>query len=128
MPDASGSPIMMMLIRRSSPRLRDVSSAGDRFRRTTRARRTGAPWKTPSTCITRTTAAAFGSLLLSELIARALRAEHHAVIAGIDAEQAASVALHAKFHFERVGRLRQVGRKFGRWLDVIYMELMLDRG
>ncbi len=69
-----------------------------------------------------------GSLLLSELIARALRAEHHAVIAGIDAEQAASVALHAKFHFEGVGRLRQVGRKFGRWLDVIYMELMLDRG
>ena len=67
-----------------------------------------------------------GSLLLSELISRARRLQHRAIIAGIDAEQTASVALHAKFNFERVGRLKQVGRKFGRWLDVIYMELLLD--
>jgi phosphinothricin acetyltransferase len=34
--------------------------------------------------------------------------------------------LHARFHFEPVGRLRQVGFKFGRWLDLIHMELLLE--
>jgi L-amino acid N-acyltransferase len=67
-----------------------------------------------------------GSLLLQQLIARARSLGYHAIIAGIDAEQVASVALHAKFHFEKVGHLKQVGFKFGRWLDVIYMELVLD--
>lgn len=67
-----------------------------------------------------------GSLLLQELIARARSLGYHAIIAGIDAEQTASVALHAKFHFEKVGHLKQVGFKFGRLLDVIYMELVLD--
>lgn len=66
-----------------------------------------------------------GSLLLEELITRARALEHRAIIAGIDADQAASVALHAKFQFETVGQLKQVGFKFGRWLDVIYMELLL---
>lgn len=67
-----------------------------------------------------------GSLLLQELIVRARSLGHHAIIAGIDAEQTASVALHARFHFEKVGQFKQVGFKFGRWLDVIYMELVLD--
>ena len=67
-----------------------------------------------------------GSLLLQELIANARGLGHHAIIAGIDAEQAASVALHARFHFEQVGHFRQIGFKFGRWLDVVYMELVLD--
>lgn len=66
-----------------------------------------------------------GSLLLDELISRAGNLGHHAIIAGIDAEQTASVALHAKFGFERVGCLKQIGFKFGRWLDVIYMERIL---
>ena len=67
-----------------------------------------------------------GSLLLQELIAQARALKHHAIIAGIDSEQAGSVALHAKFKFQEVGRLKQVGFKFDRWLDVIYMELILD--
>ena len=67
-----------------------------------------------------------GSLLLQELIARARELGHHAIIAGIDAGQAASVALHARFGFEKVGQLKQVGFKFNRWLDVIYMELLLE--
>ncbi len=66
-----------------------------------------------------------GSLLLSELITRARHLGHHAIIADIDAEQTASVALHEKFGFEKVGHLTQVGFKFGRWLGVIYMELLL---
>jgi phosphinothricin acetyltransferase len=67
-----------------------------------------------------------GSLLLQELIIRARSVGHHAIIAGIDGEQTASVALHARFRFEKVGHFKQVGFKFGRWLDVIYMELVLD--
>ena len=66
-----------------------------------------------------------GSLLLQDLITRARRLDHRAIIAGIDADQPASVALHVKFGFEEVGHLKQVGFKFGRWLDVIYMELLL---
>lgn len=66
-----------------------------------------------------------GSMLLGELIARARGLGYHAIIAGADSEQAASLALHAKFHFEKVGHMTQVGFKFGRWLDVIYMELIL---
>lgn len=66
-----------------------------------------------------------GSLLLQELIVRARNLGHRAIIAGIDAEQTGSVALHARFHFEKVGHFKQVGFKFGRWLDVVYMELVL---
>jgi len=67
-----------------------------------------------------------GSLLLQELIVRARQLGHRAIIAGIDADQPASVALHAKFRFKPVGHLEQVGFKFDRWLDVLYMELILD--
>jgi len=67
-----------------------------------------------------------GTQLLQELIARARTLGNHAMIAGIDGEQAASFALHSKFGFEKVGHFKQVGFKFGRWLDVIYMELFLD--
>jgi L-amino acid N-acyltransferase YncA len=67
-----------------------------------------------------------GSLLLGELIARARDFSHRAIIAGIDGQQTPSVALHSKFHFEKVGHLKEVGFKFNRWLDVIYMELNLS--
>jgi L-amino acid N-acyltransferase YncA len=66
-----------------------------------------------------------GSLVLQELIRRARDLGHHVIIAGMDGEQAGSIALHAKFGFEKVGHLKQVGFKFGRWLDVIYAELIL---
>jgi L-amino acid N-acyltransferase len=66
-----------------------------------------------------------GEFILADLISRAKVIGHHAIIAGIDAEQAGSVALHRKFRFEHVGRMREVGFKFGRWLDVIYMELVV---
>jgi phosphinothricin acetyltransferase len=65
-----------------------------------------------------------GSLILRDLISRARTIGHRAIIASIDAEQTASIALHAKLGFEEVGHFKQVGFKFGRWLDVIYMELL----
>lgn len=67
-----------------------------------------------------------GSILLKELITRARNLRHHVIIAAIDAEQPASVALHAKFGFQKVGHMKHLGFKFNRWLDVIYMELLLD--
>jgi L-amino acid N-acyltransferase YncA len=66
-----------------------------------------------------------GSQLLDELIACARALGHRAIIAGIDAGQTASVALHAKFQFEQVGYFKHVGSKFGRWLDVVYLERLL---
>src|SRR5437762_5958386 len=62
-----------------------------------------------------------GRALLADLIERAEKIGHHAIIAGIDGEQGPSVALHAALGFEQVGYLKQIGFKFGRWLDVIYM-------
>lgn len=67
-----------------------------------------------------------GSALLEDLINRARTSGHRAIIAAIDSTQAPSLALHAKFHFLEAGRLRRVGLKFGRWLDVVYLELILD--
>ena len=63
-----------------------------------------------------------GSLLLGDLVALADVHGFHAVFARIADAGAASVALHAKHGFELVGVEREVGRKFGRWLDVTLMQ------
>jgi len=47
------------------------------------------------------------------------------MIGGVDAENAASIALHTSLGFVEVARFREVGHKFGRWLDIIFMELLL---
>jgi phosphinothricin acetyltransferase len=69
-----------------------------------------------------------GRAILMDLIQRTAAIGHHTIIALIDADQAASVALHAALGFARVGHLREVGHKFGRWLDVQYMQLILSSG
>jgi phosphinothricin acetyltransferase len=66
-----------------------------------------------------------GRALLTDLIDRARALGHHTIIAGIDAEQAPSVAIHAAHGFEQVALLKEVGFKFNRWLHVIYMQKML---
>ncbi len=66
-----------------------------------------------------------GRLLLGDLVARALDHGFHSVIGRIVGDHEASIALHAACGFEQVGREREVGRKFNRWLDVILMQLML---
>jgi phosphinothricin acetyltransferase len=67
-----------------------------------------------------------GSALLRELIARARTLGHHTMMGGISADQSASLALHRKLGFTEVARLREVGFKFGRWLDVVWMQRMLN--
>ena len=66
-----------------------------------------------------------GKALLTELIARGRALGHHAIIAAISADQEASLALHRIFGFSENGRLHEVGFKFGRWLDVAYLQLAL---
>ncbi len=66
-----------------------------------------------------------GSLLMPPLIDSARHLGLHAIIAAIDAENEASVRLHARFGFVTVGHFKQVGFKFGRWLDVVYMERLI---
>ena len=66
-----------------------------------------------------------GGLLLAPLIEGAGKLGMHAIIATIDASNAASVRLHAKFGFVQVGHFKEVGYKFDRWLDVVYMERIL---
>ncbi len=67
-----------------------------------------------------------GKQLMPPLIDAARALGLRAVIAAIDADSAASLHLHELFGFERVAHLKQVGFKFGRWLDVVYMELLLE--
>lgn len=67
-----------------------------------------------------------GRALLFDLIERARAAGHHTIIGGACTEQAASLALQAALGFEQVACFREVGYKFGRWLDVVYMQLFLD--
>jgi L-amino acid N-acyltransferase len=67
-----------------------------------------------------------GSALLRDLIRRARELGYRTVIAGIDGEQQASIALHAKFGFVKVAHLPQIGFKFGRRLDVVFMQLELE--
>ena len=63
--------------------------------------------------------------LMAELIERARRGDVHAIVAGIESSNTTSIALHAKFGFTVVGVMPQVGVKFGRWLDLTWMQLLL---
>jgi phosphinothricin acetyltransferase len=67
-----------------------------------------------------------GKSLLGALLPAAADQDWRVIIALIDADNAVSLRMHAAFGFERVGHLRQVGYKFGRWLDVIYMQRLLE--
>jgi L-amino acid N-acyltransferase len=66
-----------------------------------------------------------GKLLIPPLIVAARQRGLHAILAGIDASNDASIRLHTQFGFEKVAHFKQVGFKFGRWLDVVYLELLL---
>jgi L-amino acid N-acyltransferase YncA len=63
-----------------------------------------------------------GTAILGALVEIARSRGFHAMVAGIDATNAASLKLHAKFGFEKVAHFRQVGWKFERWLDLVFLE------
>jgi len=66
-----------------------------------------------------------GRALLVDLIDRAHAHGFHSLIARIAGDNQPSVALHSSLGFEVVGTEREVGRKFGQWLDVIIMQRLL---
>jgi len=49
----------------------------------------------------------------------------HVMIAGIDADNAASIKLHLRLGFTHVGHFHEVGFKFGRWLDLVFLQCRL---
>jgi len=63
--------------------------------------------------------------LMKPLIEVAEKLGMHAMIAGIEAENLASIRLHERFGFREVARMPEVGRKFDRWLDLVLMQKML---
>ena len=65
------------------------------------------------------------SALMPPLIEEAEKLGLHAMIAGIEAENRASIRLHKRFGFREVARLPEVGTKFGRWLDLVLMQRMI---
>lgn len=66
-----------------------------------------------------------GTALLASLLTAAQTAGYHAMVAGIDATNEASLALHRKAGFQPVAHFREVGWKFERWLDLVFVERML---
>ena len=66
--------------------------------------------------------------LLAALEARATALGKHVMLGGIEAGNVASLALHARAGFVEVARMPEVGRKFDRWLDLVFMQKILARG
>lgn len=66
-----------------------------------------------------------GRLLLDPLVKSAEKIGLHVIIAAIDSTNEPSIRLHRRAGFETVGHFKRVGYKFNRWLDVVYMELLL---
>jgi L-amino acid N-acyltransferase len=67
-----------------------------------------------------------GALLLRRTIERAMAQDYHVLVGGIDSTNAVSIALHERLGFEHVATMRQVGFKFGRWLDLCFYQLTLQ--
>ena len=70
--------------------------------------------------------AGIGKTLMVALIDRARRIGKHVLVAGIDAKNAGSIEMHKKLGFEEVGLLKEVGTKFGAWLDLSFLQLTID--
>ncbi len=69
-----------------------------------------------------------GKALLAAVIEAATKAGYRQMIAVAGGGEPGSVALHRSLGFEHIGRVRSSGRKFGRWLDTVYMQLPLGAG
>lgn len=67
-----------------------------------------------------------GRVIVDELVAAARALGKHVMIAGIDGGNPASLRLHAQAGFVEVARMPEVGRKFGRWLELVFMQRLLD--
>jgi L-amino acid N-acyltransferase len=66
-----------------------------------------------------------GKRLMKEIIAAAQGQNYHTMVGVIDSSNMVSIRLHEAFGFECCGTVRQAGFKFGRWLDVLFYQLIL---
>ena len=66
-----------------------------------------------------------GTILLKEIIKQAEKQDYHVMIGGIDASNTESVKLHEKEGFVYCGLIKQAGFKFGKWLDLLFYQLIL---
>jgi L-amino acid N-acyltransferase YncA len=67
-----------------------------------------------------------GSTLLAALIDRGTAAGVHVMIGGVASDNIASIQLHERFGFTVTGHLHEVGRKFDRWLDLVFVQRLLS--
>jgi phosphinothricin acetyltransferase len=67
-----------------------------------------------------------GRKLLQAIIERARAQDYHVLVGGIDADNTVSIELHRKFGFTFCGEIRETGFKFGRWLHLVFYQLILD--
>lgn len=67
-----------------------------------------------------------GSGLLKRLIETAKKQNYHTMIAGIDTNNRGSYLFHQKHGFVEIGRFKEIGYKFGQWLDLIFMQLLFN--
>ncbi len=66
-----------------------------------------------------------GTRLVQALFPRASALGKHVMIAGVDAANAASIRFHERLGFTAAATLREVGYKFDRWLDLVFLQRML---
>ena len=67
-----------------------------------------------------------GTALVKGILAHARERDLHVVMAGITADNAVSLRLHEKLGFTEVAHIPEVGYKFGRWLDLKFLQIVLD--
>ncbi|MEN2281912.1 N-acetyltransferase family protein [Algoriphagus sp. SE2] len=68
----------------------------------------------------------FGKQLMIELIRLAKKNGYHLMVGGIDSNNLDSLEFHKRLGFQEIGRFKEVGRKFDKWLDLIFVQLSLD--
>ena len=67
-----------------------------------------------------------GRALVEALLPRARALGKHVLVAGVDADNASSLRLHQRLGFHEVARFHEVGRKFDRWLDLVFLQRFVD--
>jgi len=67
-----------------------------------------------------------GATLVQALFPHAAALGKHVMIAGVDAANLGSLRMHERLGFERVAHFREVGRKFDRWLDLVFLQRYVD--
>lgn len=67
-----------------------------------------------------------GRALLLALLPLAAAMGKHVMVGGVDAANTASLRMHEQLGFERVAHFREVGHKFGRWLDLVFLQRFID--